>query len=75
MPSPDGGKVLLVRHRVLPIPTCGGAPGAYFGISTVHFLSSQGASMLFPTASTMERVPKKLPLARRDQSGLADRPQ
>jgi hypothetical protein len=48
VPSPDGGKVLLVRHRVLPIPTCGGAPGAYFGISTVHLLTGQGASMLFP---------------------------
>ncbi|NDJ86990.1 MAG: hypothetical protein GYB66_14010, partial [Chloroflexi bacterium] len=37
-PSPDGGKVFLVRHFVLPIPECGGAPGPYFGISTTHLL-------------------------------------
>lgn len=48
VPSPIGGNVLLVRHRVLSIPTCGGAPGPYFGISTVHLLSRGGQQDLFP---------------------------
>ncbi len=38
VPAPSGGRALLIRHWVLPIPTCGGAPGRYFGISTVHFV-------------------------------------
>ncbi len=47
-PSPDGGNVLLVRHRVLSIPTCGGAPGPYYGVSTVHLLNREGVTDLFP---------------------------
>lgn len=47
-PSPDGGKVFLVRHRVVLMPACNEATGKYYGASTVHLLSNQGVSDLFP---------------------------
>lgn len=49
-PSPDGGKIFLIRHRALRIPACGNAPGNYYGISTVHLLSTREVIDLFPFA-------------------------
>jgi hypothetical protein len=49
-PSPDGGKIFLIRHRTLRIPACGNAPGDYYGISTVHLLSTRNVTDLFPFA-------------------------
>jgi hypothetical protein len=47
--APSGGRALLIRHWVLPMPTCGGAPGPYFGVSMVHFVrTEQGITDLFP---------------------------
>lgn len=49
VPAPSGGRALLIRHWVLPIPTCGGGPGRYFGVSTVHVLrEDEGIVDLFP---------------------------
>ncbi len=37
-PAPVEGRALVVRHWILQMPTCGGAPGRYYGVSTVHFV-------------------------------------
>lgn len=37
-PAPAGGRALIVRHWVVQMPTCGGALGRYYGVSTVHFI-------------------------------------
>lgn len=48
VPAPDGRRIFLIRHWVLQIPTCGGAPGNYFGVSTTHILSEGRQLDLFP---------------------------
>lgn len=48
-PAPNGSKALIINHRVLQIPTCGGSPGVYYGISTVFTLFDNGTVVpLFP---------------------------
>lgn len=46
--SPDGGKIFLIRHRVLPIPACNSTPGKYYGISTAHLILNENINDLFP---------------------------
>lgn len=47
--APTSGRVLLFRHWLLPMPTCGGSPGKLYGISTVHFIQEERDSIdLFP---------------------------
>lgn len=46
--SPDGGKIFLIRHRVLMMPACGSAIGRYYGVSTTHLLTQQDITDFFP---------------------------
>ncbi len=46
--SPDGGKIFLVRHRVLMMPACGSAIGRYYGVSTTHLLTPDAITDFFP---------------------------
>ena len=46
--APDGGKIFLIRHRVLMMPACGSAIGRYYGVSTTHLLSQQDITDFFP---------------------------
>lgn len=49
--APSGGRALLIRHWVLAMPTCGGAPGPLFGISRVYFMRADRETVeLFPYA-------------------------
>lgn len=48
VPSPDGNKAFFIRHRVLQMPTCGGSPGLYYGISYTYLVTESELIELFP---------------------------
>lgn len=49
IPAPVGARAILVRHWLLQMPTCGGAPGRYYGISTVNLIrADRDIIELFP---------------------------
>lgn len=48
IPAPDGKRAFLIRHWVVQLPTCGGAPGSYYGISKTYLLGENRLTEFFP---------------------------